>query len=289
MAIKPEDFDVYKNLLKSTSGLAVTPDKAYLLESRLGAVVRKWELDNIDALTAKLRTMPAKELVNDVMEAMTTNETSFFRDMHPFELFKDPIVPYLLGARAAMKRIRIWSAAASSGQESYSLSMTIKEMGSAVAGWSFPNKATDVSKDIIEQAKKGIYSQFEVQRGLPIQLMVKYFDQVDDKWQIKQEIRDMVQFDTFNLLHDMTPIGRQDIVFCRNVLIYFDEQDKTMILERIADLLEDDGFLILGGAETVLGLTDKLVPMPQKRGLYVKKGSVHLQTDSPLAKAPNYA
>ncbi len=282
--MKTEDFEVYRKILETTSGLVVTPDKAYLLESRLGPVVRKWELDNIEALSNKLRGSPEKELINDVMEAMTTNETSFFRDMHPFELFKDPILPYLLEKRAVSKRIRIWTAAASSGQESYSLSMTIKEMGNQLAGWSFDNKATDISQEIIDTAKKGIYSQFEVQRGLPIQMLMKYFDQLDEKWQIKQEIRDMVNFSVFNLLDDLTPIGRQDIIFCRNVLIYFDEENKSKILNRIAALLEDDGFLILGGAETVLGLTDALVPIQHKRGLYVKKESVHLMEDSVLAK-----
>ena len=199
---------------------------------------------------------------------MTTNETFFFRDKMPFEHFRDTIMPALIAARAREKRIRIWCAAASTGQEPYSLAMLCKEMGAALAGWRVEILATDLSTEVLEKAKAGIYSQFEVQRGLPIQLLVKYFTQVGETWQIAPEIRGMVQFRPLNLLNDFSALGMFDVVFCRNVLIYFDQATKIGVLDRIARQMPDDGYLVLGAAETVVGLTDAFKPVPDKRGLY---------------------
>ena len=199
---------------------------------------------------------------------MTTNETFFFRDKLPFDNFRDHIMPALIAARAREKRIRIWCAAASTGQEPYSLAMTLKELGAAIAGLRFEIVATDLSGDVLERAKSGIYSQFEVQRGLPIQLLLKYFTQVGDSWQIAPELRAMVQFRTLNLLNDFSPLGTFDVVFCRNVLIYFDQDTKIGVFNRIARQVPDDGYLVLGAAETVVGLTDAFKPVPGLRGLY---------------------
>jgi chemotaxis protein methyltransferase CheR len=199
---------------------------------------------------------------------MTTNESFFFRDKIPFDHFKETIVPHLLAARAAQRRIRIWCAAASTGQEPYSLAMMIKEMGPQLAGWRVEILGTDLSTEVLEKAKAGIYSQFEVQRGLPITLLVKYFTQVGEMWQISPEIRAMVQYRALNLLQDFYQLGTFDVVFCRNVLIYFDQPTKIDVLERAARVLEPDGFLLLGAAETVVGLTEVFKPYGDKRGLY---------------------
>jgi chemotaxis protein methyltransferase CheR len=207
-------------------------------------------------------------MVVDVVEAMTTNESFFYRDKIPFDHFRDAIMPGLMAARAKERRIRIWCAAASTGQEPYSLAMSIKEMKQKLGGWRVEILATDLSTEVLEKAKAGVYSQFEVQRGLPIQLLVKYFSQVGDTWQIAPDIRAMVQYRPLNLLTDFSNLGRFDVVFCRNVLIYFDQETKIGVLNRVSKMLEGDGFLVLGAAETVVGLTDALKPVPDKRGLY---------------------
>ena len=205
---------------------------------------------------------------------MTTNESFFFRDKVPFEHFRDTIMPALLAARAASRRIRIWCAAAATGQEPYSLAIALKEMGKELRGWRIEIVATDLSTEVLEKAKSGIYSQFEVQRGLPALMLIKYFTQVGETWQIAPEIRGMVKFMPLNLLNDFSHLGRFDVVFCRNVLIYFDQATKIGVLERIAGVTERDGFLVLGGAETVVGLTDRFKPIPDKRGLYGQPGGM---------------
>src|SRR5581483_11180577 len=185
-------------------------------------------------LIQKLKDPVNESIAVDVVEAMMTNESLFFRDKIPFDHFRDTIMPSMLVARANQKRIRIWCAAASGGQEPYSLAMALKEMGDALAGWRIEMLATDLSLEVLEKAKAGIYSQFEVQRGLPIQMLVKYFTQVGEMWQVVPEIRALVQFRPFNLLHDCGHLGRFDVVFCRNVLIYFDQPTKIQVLDRIA-------------------------------------------------------
>jgi len=204
-----------------------------------------------------------------VVEAMTTNETFFFRDKLPFDHFRDTIMPALIAARAREKRIRIWCTAASTGQEPYSLAMLLKGMGAAIAGYRVDIVATDLSCEVLEKAKAGIYTQFEVQRGLPVQLLVKFFDQRGETWELAPELRGMVQFRPLNLLNDFSALGTFDIVFCRNVLIYFDQNSKTAILDRIARQVAEDGYLVLGAAETVIGLTNAFKPLADKRGLYV--------------------
>ncbi len=269
------DFDLYRDLLKERSGLTLTPDKSYLLESRLSPVAKKWGYPTLDAMTVVLHGVPDKGLVKDIIEAMTTNETSFFRDMKPFDLFKDTVLPYLLKTNATQRKIRIWCAASSSGQEPYSLAMLIKEQASLFSGWTIDIMATDISHDILDLAREGLFSQFEVQRGLPIQMLMKYFTQEDEKWRISDDIKKMIKFDYFNLLDSMSSLGSFDLIFCRNVLIYFDEETKKKVLEGMAGVLAKNGFLFLGGAETVLGITDTFKPLPDKRGIYVTKNSEH--------------
>jgi chemotaxis protein methyltransferase CheR len=181
-------------------------------------------------------------------------------------------VPEILKARAVRKNIRIWCAAGSTGQEPYSLAMCLKEMRGALAGWRIEILATDLSQEVLEKSKAGIYSQFEVQRGLPIQMLVKYFKQMGEFWQINADIRAMVQHRQLNLLHDFSQLGTFDVIFCRNVLIYFDQDTKINIFNRLAKATEPDGFLALGAAETVVGLTDVFKPHPERRGLYRPTG-----------------
>jgi chemotaxis protein methyltransferase CheR len=263
-----DDFNLLSKIIKERSGLTLTKDKAYLLESRLLPVARKWNLKSLDELGARVRTRQEAGLIRDVVEAMTTNESFFFRDIKPFDQFKAVVLPHLLQTRANARTIRIWSAASSSGQEPYSLSMILNEERQRLIGWNVDIMATDLSTEILAKAQAGLYSQFEVQRGLPITLLVKYFKQVGDRWQIDQAIRNSVRFRPFNLLEEMSGLGQFDVIFCRNVLIYFDQPTKQMVLERMAKQLSPDGFLYLGGAETVVGITDKFAPMANNRGIY---------------------
>ncbi len=269
------NFDLYQELLKSKSGLVITPDKSYLLESRLGPIAKKWGYATLDAMTDALRGLPDKAIVEDIVDAMTTNETSFFRDQRPFDVFKDFVLPNLVQKRQAQKKLRFWCAAASSGQEPYSICMILKDHETSILnGWRTEFIATDISHEILTQAKDGLYSQFEVQRGLPIKMLMQYFKQEDEKWRISDAIKAMVKYEYFNLLDEMTGLGNFDIIFCRNVLIYFDTETKANILERMAKQLAPDGYLFLGGAETVVGITNAFKPVPDQRGLYAPTGNV---------------
>jgi chemotaxis protein methyltransferase CheR len=275
--MSPQDFKKLAELLRQRSGLVLGEDKAYLAESRLTPVARDWGFDDASALVSALARRQGKggdpKLVADVVEAMTTNESFFFRDQKPFNQFRDVMLPHMAGARAQQKRIRIWSAACSSGQEPYSLAMLLKEQGAKWSDWRIDIVATDLSREMLQRAESGLYTQFEVQRGLPIQMLAKYFKQEGDRWRLSEEIRRMVTFKTHNLLEDPRTLGKFDIVFCRNVLIYFDQQTKSKVLSEIADLLADDGFLTLGGAETVLGISDRFKMMPNQRGIYIHNKS----------------
>jgi chemotaxis protein methyltransferase CheR len=267
------DFEFICQILRERSGLVLTNDKAYLLESRLLPVARKWKLATFDDLVRVIRSKMDEAVIRDVVEAMTTNESFFFRDTKPFDQFKQLVLPALLKSRATSRTIRIWSAACSSGQEPYSLAMILSEMAAQLNGWRIEIVGTDLSSEILGRAKEGMYSQFEVQRGLPITMLVKYFAQIGDRWQINPKLRSMVQYREFNLLHDPMTLGRFDVVFCRNVLIYFDQQTKGRVLNSIAKQMPEDGFLFLGGAETVLGITDKFQMMPGQRGVYGVAGA----------------
>ncbi|MCX7308525.1 MAG: protein-glutamate O-methyltransferase CheR [Afipia sp.] len=264
----PQDYEYLCNVLKERSGLMLSADKQYLIESRLLPLARRAGLSGIGELVLKMKA-GADALVVDVVEAMTTNETFFFRDKIPFDNFKDTVIPDLIKARAGRRNLRIWCAASSTGQEPYSLAMLLKGMGTALAGWRVEIVATDISQEVLEKSKSGMYSQFEVQRGLPIQMLVKYFDQVGEFWQLKPEVRSMVQFRELNLLKDFSHLGKFDVIFCRNVLIYFDQATKIDVFNRLLKSNESDGYLFLGAAETVVGLTNGYRPCQQRRGVYV--------------------
>ena len=263
----PLDYEYLRKLLKERSGLDLSTDKQYLVESRLVPLARKSGLAGIPDLVQKIRS-GAEALTSEVVEAMTTNETFFFRDKIPFDHLRDTVLPVLLQARANRRALRIWSAASSTGQEPYSIAMCLKEKAQALAGWRIEIVATDLSQEVLEKSRAGIYSQFEVQRGLPIQLLVKHFTQLGEVWQLNADIRGMVQHRQLNLLQDFSHLGKFDVIFCRNVLIYFDQDTKANIFERISRVLEPDGMLMLGAAETIVGISDAFKPYPDRRGLY---------------------
>jgi chemotaxis protein methyltransferase CheR len=276
--VTPLDYDYLRKCLKARSGLVLSADKQYLVESRLLPVARKAGLGNLGELVAALKAAQESQLMTAVVEAMTTNESFFFRDKSPFEHFRGTIMPSLLAARRNSRTIRIWSAAAATGQEPYSLVMCLKEIESEIAGWRIEVLATDLSGEVLEKARAGLYTQFEVQRGLPIQLLIKYFSQSGELWQIAPEIREAVKYRQLNLLTEFSHLGTFDLIFCRNVLIYFDQETKTDVLNRMARITAADGYLILGAAETAVGLTDRFKMVSDKRGLYV-----------PAAPAPRVA
>ena len=284
----PQDFEWLRKLLKERSGLTLGADKEYLLESRLLPLTRRNGLTTLGELVARLKTPGNADLAFSVVEAMTTNETFFFRDKIPFDHLRDTILPALIAARAKEKRIRIWCAAASSGQEPYSIAILLRSMAPNLRGYRVDLLATDLSVAVIERAKQGTYSQFEVQRGLPIRLLVRYFTQAGDSWHIASDIREMVQFRTLNLLQDFAPLGMFDVVLCRNVLIYFDQSTKIAVLERLARQVPQDGYLILGAAETVVGLSDTFRPIPERRGLFGPSADAKRQSSMPRSTVRAY-
>jgi len=282
--VTPFDYEFLRKMLKERSGLDLSADKQYLVESRLIPLARKAGLPGLPELVQKLKG-GTEALTADVVEAMTTNETFFFRDKVPFDHLKATIMPELLQARAARRSLRIWCAASSTGQEPYSIAMCLKELGAALTGWRVEIVATDLSQGVLEKSRAGLFSQFEVQRGLPIQLLVKHFVQTGELWQLNADIRAMVQFRHLNLLQDFSHLGAFDIIFCRNVLIYFDQDTKTNVFGRLSRMIEPDGFLMLGAAETVVGLTETFKPYPDRRGLYIPNVAGRARAAQPALRA----
>jgi chemotaxis protein methyltransferase CheR len=264
----PAAFDSLAALLKTKSGLAIGPDKLYLLKTRLAPILKQENLASLTALADRLRVPGHDTLARTVVEAMTTNESFFFRDDKPFAHFRAQALPSLHAARPPGAKLRIWSAASSSGQEAYSLAMILAECGARLAGRTMEILGTDIARDQLARAREGRYTQFEVQRGLPIQLLMKYFTKDETGWRVTDTIRALATFREWNLLGDLRPLGSFDVVFCRNVLIYFDQPTKTRVLEAIARQMPADGVLYLGGAETVLGITDRFVPLAGQYGVY---------------------
>jgi len=262
------DFAVIAAFLKERSGLIIAQDKTYLLETRLVAILRDHNLAGLPGLADHLRQPGPSPIKNKVVDAMTTNETSFFRDNHPFDAMRQSLIPGLIDRRAGARALRIWSAACSTGQEPYSLAMMMKDHFPILAGWKVEIIATDLSPTVLDRARDGLYSTFEVQRGLPIQMLIRHFDQEEPNWRIKREIRQTVSFRPLNLLEDFSSLGQFDIVLCRNVLIYFDQPTKTRILNQITRRMAPDGALLLGGAESVFGLCDALAALPGHKGVY---------------------
>ena len=266
-------FNALKRFLAKNSGLCLDDDKQYLVESRLAPLAQRYNLDGVDGLVRRLELAPEPALTRDVVEAMTTNETFFFRDRTPFDNFRNFMLPHFIEACATQRRIRVWCAACSTGQEPYSLAMILDEETRKVAGWRIDILATDIARNVLDVAREGLYSQFEVQRGLPITMLLRYFQQKGERWQIVEHLRSRVQFEECNLISDFSGLGQFDVIFCRNVLIYFDVPTKRRVLDRLYHSLREGGYLVLGAAETVVGLTEQFVPHPQYPGLIQHRSS----------------
>jgi chemotaxis protein methyltransferase CheR len=267
-ALSSAAFQTFATLLKSRSGLVIGPDKLYLLETRLAPILKREGLRDLAALADRLRAPGAEALIRQVVEAMTTNESFFFRDDKPFQHFRNQALPRLLASRPAGTSLRVWSAASSSGQEAYSIAMIVSECRASIGERRIEIIGTDLAREQVTRAREGLYTQFEVQRGLPVQMLMRYFRKEENGWRIGEAIRGMVQYREWNLLADLRPLGQFDVVFCRNVLIYFDQATKAKVLDAVAQQMPGDGLLYLGGAETVLGITSRFAPLATERGVY---------------------
>jgi chemotaxis protein methyltransferase CheR len=267
----PVELAYLQKFVMDRSGIVLPDQKKYLLEARLEPVIRKRGLNGHAQLIERLKMADA-DLSTAVIDAITTNETLFFRDNIPFELMREAILPALTEARRGARKLRIWCAACSTGQEPYSLSMMFEDLPPALKSIPYEIVATDLSETVLRQAREGVFNQFEVQRGLPVRLLLRHFRQDGTKWIINSELGRNITFQHHNLLQSYAQLGRFDVIFCRNALIYFSTQTKQDILNRLAESLAEDGYLILGGSETVMGLTKTLAPHRDWRGLYVRAG-----------------
>lgn len=265
-ALSVADFTVIADLVHARSGIVLGRDKAYLVESRLEPIVRSMRLGGLAELSARLRTRPDGALVNEVVDAMTTNETLFFRDDKPFRHLREQAIPALHASRPPGQPLRIWSAASSSGQEPYSLAMTV--LDSLLGARSVQILGTDISAIQVARARAGLYTEFEIRRGLPPDRLARHFVKEQAGWRVVDQVRQMVEFKLWNLLDDLRPLGQFDLVFCRNVLIYFDLPTKRRVLEAIWSRLRPGGLLYLGGAETTFGVSDRFSPVPGSHQVY---------------------
>jgi chemotaxis protein methyltransferase CheR len=272
-----QSYDALCAYLKKSSGLVLDRDKRYLVDSRLLPIVQREKLSGLPELVSILERGSSPSLAKEVVQAMTINETYFFRDKMPFDVLRDGILPRIMKAKGNDKTLRIWSAASSTGQEPYSIAMLLAEQKHKMAGWRIEIIGTDLANHAIAKAQAATYTQFEVQRGLPTPYLMKYFNQTGDTWQINESIRSQVSFRNFNLLSDFAPLGKFDVIFCRNVLIYFNAAGKKDILQRMTKQLNPEAYLVLGAAEGLVGIDIELAPDPEVRPF--------LTRSSKLAKA----
>lgn len=257
MPITQEQFGYVSALAMSRAAIVLNPGKEYLVESRLEPLARTGGFDSLGDLIDAMRRRPGyAEIHQMAVEALTTNETLFFRDLHPFEAMEKKLIPEIMARRSGERRIDIWSGASSTGQEGYSIAMMLREKFPELRTWKVSITGTDLSSKAVAKAKEGLYSQLEVNRGLPLPLLVKYFEKVDKGWQIKSEIRDMVQFRKMNLIESWPTLPRFDLVLMRNVLIYFDIPTRKRILDGIRSIIHPDGALFLGASETTINVDD---------------------------------
>jgi chemotaxis protein methyltransferase CheR len=269
MSMTASEYEFMRKLVQKASGICLESGKEYLVEARLTPIVRDEKLESIATVIRRLQSSPLDPLHKKVIEAMTTNETSFFRDQHPFEALKRQVLPALLAQRAATKTLSIWCAASSSGQEPYTIAMTLLDSFPMLQNWKVTFIATDLSQQMVERSRNGRYSQLEVNRGLPASMLVKHFKKDGLEWQVDQELRSMIDFRRMNLLESWPTMPPMDIIFIRNVLIYFDSNTKKDIFRRIRGIMRSDGYLFLGGAETTMNLDDSFQRMPIERsGVY---------------------
>lgn len=262
MSLSFGEFDFIRNMLRQHSALSLDDSKQYLVESRLDSLAKQEGFPSLQHLIARLQKDPGTSALHSkVVEAMTTNETTFFRDARPFRLLEKLVFPQLIERRQSERALNIWCAASSSGQEPYSVAMLLRDHFPALSGWNLRFIATDISRAILNRAKAGRYSQLEVNRGLPAAMLVKYFRQAGNDWEICGEIRRMIDFRRLNLIEPWPLLPAMDLIMMRNVLIYFEVEKKKEILERTRRLLRTDGYLLLGGAETTINLDDDFEPI----------------------------
>jgi chemotaxis protein methyltransferase CheR len=264
-----QDFEAVRRLLREHSAIVLGADKQYLVEGRLAPLVRQWSLASVGELLNQLRSQPDNGLQRQIVEALVTSESSFFRDHHPFEALRKAVLPDLIGRRRSQRRLDIWCAACATGQEPYSIAILIREHFPELAGWKVGLLGTDLSREVLARAREGRFNQIEVNRGLPASLLVKHFEQHGTDWQLKPAIRNAVEFREMNLARPWPALQRMDLILVRNVMIYFDVETKKTILSRVARLLQPDGYLLLGGAETTLNLDESFRRVePLKSGFY---------------------
>ena len=256
MPVNAPDFEFVRDLVHDRSAIVLDPGKEYLVETRLEPLARSEGFATLGLMVDALRTSPANGLHRKVVDRMTTNETSFFRDIHPFEALKRSILPEFIARRASERALNIWCGACSSGQEPYSIMMTLRENFPALADWDVRLLATDLNAAMLARARAGIYSQMEVNRGLPATMLVKHFEKTGNDWRISDRIRRGTEFRELNLARDWPGLPRMDIIFLRNVMIYFDVASKRRILAQFRNVLRPDGYLFLGAAETTYGLDE---------------------------------
>lgn len=272
MTLTQADFDYVREMVRSESSIVLEPGKEYLVESRIGMLAKTTGHDGIEGLVRVLRSGRDPKLKAQVIDAMTTNETSFMRDLAPFDALIKGVIPDLMAKRAASRTLNIWSAACSSGQEPYSIAMLIRHRLPELSSWRVNILASDLSGDILAKAKAGRYAQIEANRGLPAELLTKYFTRAGMGWEIKPEIRSMVEFRQMNLTRALPPLPTMDIVFLRNVLIYFDVATKSQVVHSLASKLAGDGYLFLGASETLVNVHEGFARTAHDRaGCYTKK------------------
>ncbi len=267
MTISARDFNYVRKLVRDRSALVLEQGKEYLVESRLDALALQEGFPSIQRLIESLSSDSSCDLQRKVVEAMVTNETSFFRNIQSFELLRTVVIPELLVRRAPARSLNLWCAASSGGQEPYSVAMLIREHFPSLAAWTVHFIASDISRPVLERARAGLFSQLEVNRGLPAALLVKYFQKRGDDWQIHESIRRMVKFQEVNLVMPWPSLPSMDIIFMRNVLIYFDLETRTSVLGHVHRLLRPDGYLFLGGSETTMGLDEGFETLSQGRAV----------------------
>lgn len=264
MTIAAEAFGFVCDLVRRESAIVLEPGKEYLVESRLLPLARAQGDTDIDSYVARARRSPHGPVVREIVEALTTNETSWFRDSEPFLALRRTLLPELATARTTTRRLRIWSAACSSGQEPYSIAMSLAE-APQLTGWTFEVLGTDLSLEMVERARAGRYSQLEMNRGLPAPQLVRWFERDGAAWRVKPELAASTSFRQLNLVRPLPTLGTFDLIFLRNVLIYFDLSTKRAVLQRLRRVLAVDGYLYLGASETTMGVDDSWERVPVGR------------------------
>ncbi len=269
--IKPDEVELLSKYIYGISGIHIDTSKSYLLETRLGRLLETEKCTTFSEFYHKAKADASKLLEKRILDAITTNETLFFRDANPFELLKHKILPEVIDQSAERKivtPIRIWSAACSTGQEVYSIAIVLKELLGANPRFNIKLLGTDLSDAAVKQASYGSYNKFEIERGLPKERLQRYFVSQGSSWRIKDEIRSMATFRLFNLMHPFTGLGKFDIIFCRNVAIYFTLEDRKKLFAKIADALEPNGFLIIGSTESMTGVCPRFVPKRHLKSIF---------------------